>query len=94
MTPNIGFADFMARIRSKFQRRVSNLGLKFTDEDGAKITLQDESDFELAIETARTQAKGKSKGKIRTRVHQKPRWGKATAGKIMYASFSSSPVGR
>ena len=37
---------------------------KFKDEDGGKISLRDESDYELAIETARENAKGKPEGKI------------------------------
>ena len=38
--------------------------MKFKDEDGGKVTLRDESDYELAIETARESAKGKPEGKL------------------------------
>jgi hypothetical protein len=64
MTPDISFGEFLAKIGSKFQTNLSDLDLKFSDEDGAKITIRDESDFEMAIETARTQAKGRTEGKL------------------------------
>jgi len=64
MTIDTTFAEFMAKVCSKFQKQVGQLDLKFTDEDGAKITLRDESDFEMAVETSRMQAKGRSEGKL------------------------------
>jgi hypothetical protein len=64
MTPEITFTDFLQKVCSKFKKRVDELDLKFTDEDGGKITLRDESDFEMAIETAREHAKSKSEGKL------------------------------
>ena len=64
MTPDISFSEFLTKICTKFQKQIDQLDLKFTDEDGGKITLRDESDFEMAIETARTQAKGRSEGKL------------------------------
>jgi hypothetical protein len=64
MTTDITFAEFMTKVCSKFQKRAGELDIKFTDEDGAKITLRDDSDFEMAIETARTQAKGRPEGKL------------------------------
>lgn len=64
MTPDIGFAEFLSKISDKFRKQVGDLDLKFADEDGARISLQDESDFEMAIETARARAKGRSEGKL------------------------------
>ena len=64
MTPEIPFDEFMERVTQKFSRSLNGLGMKFKDEDGGKITLRDESDFELAIETARELAKGKAEGKL------------------------------
>ena len=64
MTTDITFSEFMAKVCSKFQKRAGELDLKFRDEDGAKITLRDESDFEMAIETSRMQAKGRPEGKL------------------------------
>lgn len=52
--------EFMDAVCAKFGKEFGDLSLKFTDEDGARVTLLDESDFELAIETARAAAlKGK-----------------------------------
>lgn len=54
----------MDKLAAKFDRSVHGLGLKFQDEDGGKVTLADESDYELAIETARASSKGKAEGKL------------------------------
>ncbi|KAG8221351.1 NADPH oxidase regulator NoxR [Butyriboletus roseoflavus] len=62
--PTVSFNEFVERVTAKFGTSLMGLGMKFTDEDGTKITLRDESDFELAIETARESAKGRSEGKI------------------------------
>lgn len=61
---NVPFEEFLERVTSKFGRSFNGLGVKFKDEDGAKVTLRDESDYELAIETARESAKGKREGKL------------------------------
>ncbi|CAE6424797.1 unnamed protein product [Rhizoctonia solani] len=58
--PDISCDDFMDRVCAKFGREYGDLSIKFVDDDGAKVTIMDESDFELAIETARAAAlKGK-----------------------------------
>lgn len=64
LTPETPFDEFMEKITSKFNKSLTGLGMKFKDEDGGKVTLRDESDFELAIETARENAKGKPEGKL------------------------------
>ncbi|KAJ4483745.1 NADPH oxidase regulator NoxR [Lentinula aciculospora] len=64
LTPDTSFEDFMDKVTSKFGKGFGGLGLKFKDEDGGKVTLQDESDYELAIETARESSKGKPEGKL------------------------------
>ena len=38
--------------------------MKFKDEDGGKVSLRDEMDYELAIETARHNAKGRPEGRL------------------------------
>lgn len=58
------YDEFVERISSKFGKKFNSLGMKFKDEDGGKVTLRDESDYELAIETARENAKGKPEGKL------------------------------
>ncbi|KAJ3827463.1 NADPH oxidase regulator NoxR [Lentinula raphanica] len=64
LTPETTFEDFMDKVTSKFGKGFGGLGLKFKDEDGGKVTLQDESDYDLAIETARESSKGKPEGKL------------------------------
>ncbi|PPQ62939.1 hypothetical protein CVT24_006179 [Panaeolus cyanescens] len=61
LPPDISFNEFMDKVTAKFNK---SMKLKFTDEDGGKVTLRDDSDFELAIETARENSKGRSEGKL------------------------------
>jgi len=64
LTPDTPFEEFMEKITIKFDKSINGLGVKFKDEDGGKVTLRDESDYELAIETARESSKGKPEGKL------------------------------
>jgi len=64
LSPEVSFAEFVDKVCAKFDKQMNGLGLRFKDEDGGKITLRDDSDFELAIETARESAKGKAEGKL------------------------------
>ena len=64
LNPETPFEEFMERLTSKFDRALDELGLKFKDEEGGKVTLRDESDYELAIETVKEMAKGKTEGKL------------------------------
>ena len=64
LVPETPFDEFMDKITAKFGKSLAGLGLKFKDEDGGRVTLRDESDFELAVETARESAKGKPEGKL------------------------------
>jgi neutrophil cytosolic factor 2 len=64
LTPDTPFPDFMDKVMAKFYKEAHGLYLKFKDEDGGKVSLRDESDYELAIETARESAKGKAEGKL------------------------------
>ncbi|TFK23678.1 NADPH oxidase regulator NoxR [Coprinopsis marcescibilis] len=64
LMPEVPFEEFVDKITAKFGKSFNGLGLKFKDEDGGRVTLRDESDFELAIETARETAKGKPEGKL------------------------------
>ena len=62
--PTLPFDDFVDRVTTKFGRSFKGLGMKFKDEDGGKVTLRDEMDYELAIETARHNAKGRPEGRL------------------------------
>ncbi|EPQ54994.1 hypothetical protein GLOTRDRAFT_121364 [Gloeophyllum trabeum ATCC 11539] len=64
LTPETPFDEFMDRVCQKFGKAMGGLGMKFKDEDGGKVSLRDDSDYELAIETARESAKGKPEGKL------------------------------
>jgi hypothetical protein len=64
ITPEMHYEELVERVTNKFGKPRNGLGLKFKDEDGGMVTLRDESDFELAIETARDSAKGKPEGKL------------------------------
>jgi hypothetical protein len=64
ITPEMSFEEYLDRITSKFGKGLDSLEMKFKDEDGSMISLRDDSDYELAIETARESAKGKPEGKL------------------------------
>ena len=64
LDPDTSFPEFRKRVADKFETDMQSLTLKFRDEDGGKVSLRDESDYELAIETARESAKGKPEGKL------------------------------
>ncbi len=64
LDPETSFAEFKKRVANKFETSPQGISLKFRDEDGGKVSLRDESDYELAIETARESARGKPEGKL------------------------------
>lgn len=64
VTPEMHFDEFIDRVTAKFGKNPDQLALKFKDEDGTRVSLRDESDFELAIETARESARGRPEGKL------------------------------
>lgn len=58
------FEEFVDRLTTKFEKSFKDMGIKFKDEDGGRVTLRDDMDYELAIETARESAKGKPEGRL------------------------------
>jgi len=64
LKPEVPFLEFKQRVATKFETSPQSIMLKFLDEDGGKVSLRDESDYELAIETARESAKGRPEGKL------------------------------
>jgi neutrophil factor 2 len=64
LVPETPFAEFKKRVADKFETSPQSIILKFRDEDGGQVSLRDESDYEMAIETARESAKGKPEGKL------------------------------
>ncbi|KAI0314672.1 hypothetical protein OF83DRAFT_1135692 [Amylostereum chailletii] len=71
LDPATSFPEFLQRVADKFELPSRSMRLRFKDEDGGKVTLQDDSDYELAIETARESAKGRPEGKLEIWVEQK-----------------------
>ncbi|TIB02372.1 hypothetical protein E3P94_01160 [Wallemia ichthyophaga] len=55
---------FLNHILRKFDKSAGSFRVRFKDEDGVKITVQDHSDLELAIDTARLHGNGRSDGKL------------------------------
>lgn len=64
ISPDIPYDVFVDKITTKFGRSASGMSFKFKDEDGGMVSLRDESDYDLAVETARESAKGKPEGKL------------------------------
>ncbi|KAF7980806.1 hypothetical protein HWV62_36412 [Athelia sp. TMB] len=64
LTPEMPFEEFLERVTAKFDKPINGLGMQFRDEDGGRVTLKDDSDYEMAIETVREQANGKPEGKL------------------------------
>ena len=64
LTSDMPFKIFVAKVAAKFGASPSAIALKFKDEDGERVSLLDDSDFDLALETARASAKGKPEGKL------------------------------
>lgn len=65
-TPQTTFDEFVDMLTSKFNKRWGGLRLKFKDEDGGKISLKDEMDWDMAIEVARESVgrMGKAEAKL------------------------------
>lgn len=59
--PEKSFDDFLVMVSVKFGRTPR---MKFKDDDETWVSLLDESDYDLAIETARGLSRGKAEGKL------------------------------
>jgi len=64
LDPLTPWPAFKRTLEEKFGDGGTKYQYKFVDEDGGKVTLRDESDYDLAIETARELGKGKPEGKL------------------------------
>jgi len=64
IAPDVSFAEFMGMLSAKFAIPVRKIDVKFKDEDGGQVSMKDEMDFEMALETARDSAGGKGEGKL------------------------------
>ena len=64
LAPDVTFLEFMGMLSSKFGVPVSRMDIKFKDEDGGYVSIKDEMDYEMALETAKESANGKTEGKL------------------------------
>ncbi|KAF8706681.1 PB1 domain, partial [Rhizoctonia solani] len=64
ISPDMRFEEFLEKVSAKFGRQLGTLGLKFKDEDGGRVSMRDDGDYDLAVETAREAAKGRAEGKL------------------------------
>jgi len=62
LPPGTSFLEFMNKLCIKFG--ATALDVKFKDEDGGKVSLKDDGDYEMAIETAKDSADGKAEGRL------------------------------
>ena len=53
VAPNISFTSFLEMVCAKFNYEFGALRLKFEDEDGTRVSLRDEGDWDMAVETAK-----------------------------------------
>ena len=64
VTPDVTFLEFMGMLSSKFNIPVSKMDVKFKDEDGGHVSIKDDMDYEMALETAKEAANGRAEGKL------------------------------
>ena len=64
LAPDVTFLEFMGMLSSKFGVPVSRMDIKFKDEDGGYVSIKDEMDYEMALETAKESANGRTEGKL------------------------------
>jgi len=64
LMPDVAFEEFMGMLSSKFGIPVSRMDVKFKDEDGGRVSIKDEMDYEMAMETAKESANGKVEGRL------------------------------
>lgn len=64
LAPEVPFDEFVESVTAKFGKPTDGLGMQFRYEDGGRVTLRDDSDYDMAIETAREHANGKPEGKL------------------------------
>jgi hypothetical protein len=62
--PDQSFADFCSSLRTKFPGLLDDINVRFGDEDGDVLSMQDAGDFEAAVDVARVMAKGRAEGKL------------------------------
>jgi len=64
LAPDTSFDAFMDTLAIKFGLRSDRMEVKFKDEDGGKVSLMDEMDYELALETASVHVNGRTERRL------------------------------
>lgn len=61
--PEMSLPAFINKVSKKFSLQ-SDVSMRYRDEEGSMITILDDDDWESAVDTARSYAKGRAEGKI------------------------------
>ncbi|KAK4687459.1 hypothetical protein P7C73_g2653, partial [Tremellales sp. Uapishka_1] len=64
VSPEHTYDHFIAALRAKFPEMSATMNVRFKDEDGDMLSMQDEGDYEAAVDVARVLAKGRAEGKL------------------------------
>jgi len=67
LTPESTYQDLISQLELKFpelNHEKSKIDVRFKDEDGDMLSMQDEGDFEAAIDVARVLSGGRQEGKL------------------------------
>lgn len=64
ISPTLPFPEFVEKIASKFRKNPKDFQLEFEYDDGEKIVMEDEGEYDMAIETARALGQGTPNWKL------------------------------
>ncbi|KAG8859707.1 hypothetical protein FRB96_004281 [Tulasnella sp. 330] len=68
VAPSVSFSELRKRVCDKFEQPLLGLRMKFEDEDGTRMSIRDDEDWEMAVGAARTHMKalggGLGEGKL------------------------------
>jgi len=64
LAPDTSYDSFMETLALKFGLKHNRLDVKFKDEDGGRVSLVDEMDYELALETSAVSVNGRTERRL------------------------------
>jgi PB1 domain len=64
LTTDTSYEEFMDTLSIKFGVAENKLDVKFKDEDGEKVSLKDDMDYEMAMETVKETGKDKTERRL------------------------------
>jgi len=59
VSPSIPYTDLYKRVCDKLEQPLGRVRVKFEDEDGTRVSIRDDEDWEMAIGTTRMKGTGK-----------------------------------